>query len=239
MSFGLGPWETFWVLFYGFATYGNAGFMREQVCKYMCPYARFQSAMFDKDTLIITYDTARGEPRGSRSKKADPKAAGPGRVHRLQPVRAGLPHRHRHPQGPAVRMHRLRRLRGRVRRRDGQDELPARPGALRHAERPGPAGLTQAAAAAPHVLPAARHHLHGDPAAHRHRRWHQHRHAHAVPGQRRARPRRDGAPGGRRLAGKRLPRADHERHREAADLHRQRRRPAWPAATPRHEEPAP
>jgi cytochrome c oxidase accessory protein FixG len=60
----LGPWETFWVLFYGFATYGNAGWMREQVCKHMCPYARFQSAMFDKDTLIITYDPARGEPRG-------------------------------------------------------------------------------------------------------------------------------------------------------------------------------
>jgi len=69
---GMGPWETFWVFFYGFATYGNAGFMREQVCKYMCPYARFQSAMFDKDTLIVTYDEARGEPRGSRSKKADP-----------------------------------------------------------------------------------------------------------------------------------------------------------------------
>jgi polyferredoxin len=78
MTLGFGPWETFWVLFYGFATYGNAGFMREQVCKYMCPYARFQSAMFDKDTLIITYDTARGEPRGSRSKKADPKALGLG-----------------------------------------------------------------------------------------------------------------------------------------------------------------
>ncbi len=62
----LGPWETFWVLFYGFATYGNAGWMREQVCKYLCPYARFQSAMFDRDTLIITYDAARGEPRGKR-----------------------------------------------------------------------------------------------------------------------------------------------------------------------------
>ncbi|MBV8619777.1 MAG: cytochrome c oxidase accessory protein CcoG [Curvibacter sp.] len=71
---GLGPWETFWVLFYSFATYGNAGFMREQVCKYMCPYARFQSAMFDKDTLIVTYDQARGEPRGARSRKADPAA---------------------------------------------------------------------------------------------------------------------------------------------------------------------
>lgn len=63
-SLATGPWETFWVLFYGFATYGNAGWMREQVCKHMCPYARFQSAMFDKDTLIITYDPARGEPRG-------------------------------------------------------------------------------------------------------------------------------------------------------------------------------
>jgi polyferredoxin len=61
-----GPWEWFWVLFYGLATYGNAGWMREQVCKYMCPYARFQSAMFDKDTLIISYDAERGEPRGTR-----------------------------------------------------------------------------------------------------------------------------------------------------------------------------
>jgi len=62
-----GPWETFWVLFYGFATYGNAGWMREQVCKHMCPYARFQSAMFDNDTLIITYDRERGEPRGKNA----------------------------------------------------------------------------------------------------------------------------------------------------------------------------
>ncbi|MEK9952434.1 MAG: 4Fe-4S dicluster domain-containing protein, partial [Curvibacter sp.] len=69
-------WETFWVLFYGFATYGNAGFMREQVCKYMCPYARFQSAMFDRDTLIVSYDEQRGEPRGARSRKADPAALG-------------------------------------------------------------------------------------------------------------------------------------------------------------------
>jgi cytochrome c oxidase accessory protein FixG len=70
MQFSLGPWETFWVCFYGFATYGNAGFMREQVCKYMCPYARFQSAMFDDDTLIVTYDEARGEPRGGRNKNS-------------------------------------------------------------------------------------------------------------------------------------------------------------------------
>ena len=74
----ISAWEIFWVFFYSFATYGNAGFMREQVCKYMCPYARFQSAMFDKDTLIVTYDTARGEPRGSRSRKADPAQLGLG-----------------------------------------------------------------------------------------------------------------------------------------------------------------
>lgn len=74
----MGPWETFWVFFYGFATYGNAGFMREQVCKYMCPYARFQSAMFDKDTLIVTYDEERGEPRGGRSRKVDSKSSGLG-----------------------------------------------------------------------------------------------------------------------------------------------------------------
>jgi cytochrome c oxidase accessory protein FixG len=67
----LSAWEIFWVSFYGFATYGNAGYMREMVCKHMCPYARFQSAMFDPDTLIVTYDTERGEPRGARSKKAD------------------------------------------------------------------------------------------------------------------------------------------------------------------------
>jgi cytochrome c oxidase accessory protein FixG len=64
LTLNFGPWEWFWVGFYSFATYGNAGWMREQVCKYMCPYARFQSAMFDRDTLVITYDEKRGEPRG-------------------------------------------------------------------------------------------------------------------------------------------------------------------------------
>jgi cytochrome c oxidase accessory protein FixG len=67
----MGSWEVFWVFFYGLATYGNAGFLREQVCKYMCPYARFQSAMFDRDTLIVSYDVARGEPRGARSRKVE------------------------------------------------------------------------------------------------------------------------------------------------------------------------
>lgn len=67
----LGPWETVWIFLYGGFTFLFAGFMREQVCKYMCPYARFQSVMFDPDTLIITYDPERGEPRGARKKGAD------------------------------------------------------------------------------------------------------------------------------------------------------------------------
>ena len=77
-NFDTGPWETFWVFFYGFATYGNAGWMREQVCIYMCPYARFQSAMFDRNTLIISYDDQRGEPRGSRKRGEDAKTKGLG-----------------------------------------------------------------------------------------------------------------------------------------------------------------
>ena len=78
LGFELGGWESFWLFFYGFATYGNAGYLREQVCKYMCPYARFQSAMFDADSLVISYDVARGEPRGSRPKAADHRAQGLG-----------------------------------------------------------------------------------------------------------------------------------------------------------------
>ncbi|HET7795671.1 MAG TPA: cytochrome c oxidase accessory protein CcoG [Rhizobacter sp.] len=77
-TLGFGPWEWFWVLFYGLATYGNAGFLREQVCLYMCPYARFQSAMFDRDTMIVSYDTERGDPRGSRGRTVDPRAQGLG-----------------------------------------------------------------------------------------------------------------------------------------------------------------
>jgi len=73
-----GTWQLFWVFFYGFATYGNAGYMREQVCKYMCPYARFQSAMFDKDTLVVAYDGERGEQRGPRKKTVDYKTQGLG-----------------------------------------------------------------------------------------------------------------------------------------------------------------
>ncbi|MCB1615731.1 MAG: cytochrome c oxidase accessory protein CcoG [Pseudomonadales bacterium] len=57
-----------WVIFFTLATYINAGWMREQVCMYMCPYARFQSAMFDSNTLIVSYDAKRGEQRGSRKR---------------------------------------------------------------------------------------------------------------------------------------------------------------------------
>ncbi|CAG9181016.1 hypothetical protein LMG23992_04367 [Cupriavidus laharis] len=78
LAFSLGPWQVFWMLFYAFATWGNAGFMREQVCKYMCPYARFQSVMVDRDTYVVTYDVGRGEPRGSRSRKVDHHQAGLG-----------------------------------------------------------------------------------------------------------------------------------------------------------------
>lgn len=75
---GWGGWEIFWVIFYGASTYGNAGFLREQVCRYMCPYARFQSSMFDRNTLVISYDATRGEPRGPRSHGISAPPAGQG-----------------------------------------------------------------------------------------------------------------------------------------------------------------
>jgi len=77
-TFTLGGWETFWILFFVLGTYGNAGWLREQVCKYMCPYARFQAVMFDSDTLIVSYDAERGESRGARKKDLDYKAEGMG-----------------------------------------------------------------------------------------------------------------------------------------------------------------
>lgn len=74
LPFDFSGWELFWILFYGGFCYMQAGFLREQVCKYMCPYARFQGVMFDPDTLVITYDPERGEPRGARKKSADATA---------------------------------------------------------------------------------------------------------------------------------------------------------------------
>ncbi|MDD2061147.1 cytochrome c oxidase accessory protein CcoG [Pseudomonas sp. GD03860] len=74
----LGGVSLFWVLFFTGATYINAGWLREAVCMHMCPYARFQSVMFDKDTLAIAYDPVRGESRGPRKKDSDYKAKGLG-----------------------------------------------------------------------------------------------------------------------------------------------------------------
>ncbi len=78
LTFNLEGWALFWVGFFTLATYGSAGYLREQVCIYMCPYSRFQSVMFDKDTLIVSYDSNRGENRGPRKKGADYKAEGLG-----------------------------------------------------------------------------------------------------------------------------------------------------------------
>ncbi|MFC0710676.1 cytochrome c oxidase accessory protein CcoG [Azorhizophilus paspali] len=78
LSLDIEGWALFWIAFFTLATYGNAGFLREQVCIHMCPYARFQSVMFDKDTLIVSYDPNRGEQRGPRKKNIDYKAKGLG-----------------------------------------------------------------------------------------------------------------------------------------------------------------
>ena len=78
LTLSAGQWGVLWTIFFTCATYINAGWMREQVCKYMCPYARFQSVMFDQDTLIVSYDPVRGEPRGSRKRDADHRAQGLG-----------------------------------------------------------------------------------------------------------------------------------------------------------------
>jgi hypothetical protein len=88
-------------------TFIFGGFMREQVCIYMCPWPRIQTAMLDEKSLLVTYKDWRGEPRGSlKQAQAHPGAFR--RLHRLQPVRRGLPDRHRHPRGAADRLHHLR-----------------------------------------------------------------------------------------------------------------------------------
>ncbi len=78
LTLTISGWSAFWVIFYSAFCFLQAGFMREQVCKYMCPYARFQGVMFDPDTLIVTYDEGRGEPRGPRRKTDDLKVKGLG-----------------------------------------------------------------------------------------------------------------------------------------------------------------
>ena len=135
-SLALGPWEAFWIVFYALATYGNAGYLREQVCKYMCPYARFQGVMIDGDSLIVGYDTARGENRGSRSKSADRAKLGLGGLRRLHHVRSGVPGGHRHSQWLPDGMHWLWGLHRCLRHRDGQDEVPTRLDSVHHPKRP-------------------------------------------------------------------------------------------------------
>jgi cytochrome c oxidase accessory protein FixG len=78
LTLEMGATTAFWVLSFTAATYINAGWLREKVCRDMCPYSRFQSVMFDSDTLVISYDAARGETRGPRRKDADYKAEGLG-----------------------------------------------------------------------------------------------------------------------------------------------------------------
>ena len=63
---GWSGWETFWVLFYAAATWGNAGVLREQVCRSLCPFARMQPLLTDPHTPRMLYDARRGEPRGAR-----------------------------------------------------------------------------------------------------------------------------------------------------------------------------
>ncbi|MFD2179106.1 cytochrome c oxidase accessory protein CcoG [Veronia pacifica] len=78
LTLNTGFWTGFWVVFFSACTYGNAGWMRSIMCIHICPYARFQSVMFDKDTFIVGYDEKRGESRGPRSRKQDPKTLGLG-----------------------------------------------------------------------------------------------------------------------------------------------------------------
>lgn len=78
VPYQLGPWESFWIGFYGLATYGNAGFLRESVCQHMCPYGRFQGSLMDANTLNVAYDPRRGEPRGARPRGTDPVQRGSG-----------------------------------------------------------------------------------------------------------------------------------------------------------------
>ena len=156
------------------------------------------------------------------------QGAGPGRMHQLHPVRASLPRGHRHPQRPAIRMHQLRRLHRRLRQRDGQDGLPARPHPLLHRKRRGQR-LEPPAAAAPRAAPA-RAGLHRHPGRRHHRAARQHCAAHPVQSGHRARPRRARPHRGRRPHRKHLPRANHERRRSRPHLHPASPGPARPGS---------
>ena len=135
-------------------TYLLAGWAREQVCTYMCPWPRFQGAMLDEQSVIVTYQEWRGEPRGKH--KAGGSWDGPRRLRRLRPVRRVCPTGDRHPQRPADRLHRLRPVHRRLQRDDGEGRPPARPDPLRHARRP--AGQASAARASRVAAAPAAHH---------------------------------------------------------------------------------
>ena len=135
-------------------TYTLAGWAREQVCTYMCPWPRFQAAMLDEQSVIVTYQKWRGEPRGKH--KAGESWEGRGDCIDCTPVRRGVPDRHRHPRRPAARMHRLRPVHRCLQPHDGEGR-PRRPtssaGTRSPTSRPrssGAAGARVAAGAAAH-----------------------------------------------------------------------------------------
>jgi hypothetical protein len=136
-------------------TFVFGGFMREQVCIYMCPWPRIQAAMMDEDTITVAYREWRGEPRG---KGKDGRESG--RLHRLQRLRQRLPGGHRHPRRPAAGMHHLRALHRRLRRHHGQDRQAARPDRLHGPDRRGARARGQRRADLEAHLPPAHDHLH-------------------------------------------------------------------------------
>lgn len=70
ISWALGRWELAGIGAYGLLAYVNAGWLRERFCRGVCPYPRLQRALLGRDTLRVSYDAARGEPRGLRNRKS-------------------------------------------------------------------------------------------------------------------------------------------------------------------------
>ena len=104
------------LIFFDFA------YFREQTCLVACPYGRLQSVLLDRQSLIVAYDTQRGEPRAHQVKD---RADGRRRLRRLRRLRADLPHRHRHPRRAADGVHPLHPVHGRLRRGHGQGRQAA------------------------------------------------------------------------------------------------------------------
>ncbi len=74
LQYNVYEWVSFILVFVLF--YVSTGYVREQVCNWICPYARIQAVMTDKDTITTTYDYHRGEPRGRRKKGQDNDSLG-------------------------------------------------------------------------------------------------------------------------------------------------------------------